>query len=189
MVPEAKLVAGAHGHTPSAAGWFVLNARDAAWLDGPFGAYTPFEDPGARFAELGINIAVLEPGQPNCYYHAEDAQEDFLVLEGECLLIVEEQARPLRRWDFVHCPAGTAHVFVGAGDGRCLLLGVGNRAGSSVSYPVSELARRHGAGVGRATDDPATAYAECNPDAPVAFRSSWLPESPPEDQTPSRSRQ
>jgi uncharacterized cupin superfamily protein len=175
MADEAKLEPRQHGHAPAQTGWFVLNARDAAWTDGPFGAYTPFEGPETRFAELGINIAVLQPGQPNCYYHAEDAQEDFLVLEGECVLIVEDQERPLRRWDFVHCPAWTRHVFVGAGDRPCLLLGVGNRAGESIVYPVSDVARRHGAGVDEQTDDPVTAYAAVEPDQPLAFDPRWLP--------------
>ena len=45
---------------------------------------------------MGINLAVLEPGQPNCMYHGEDEQEDFLVLSGECLLLVEGEERRLR---------------------------------------------------------------------------------------------
>src|SRR5579875_253871 len=111
MTREASLVPHGRGHAPDRDGWFVLNAREAAWLNGPFGAFTAFEGE-TRFAALGINIAVLEPGQPNCFLHAENEQEDFLVLDGECLLIVDGQERTLRQWDFVHCPPWTEHVFV-----------------------------------------------------------------------------
>jgi uncharacterized cupin superfamily protein len=177
MVPEARLETGQHGLRPAGPGWFVLNAAEAEWQDGPFGAYTPFENTEERFAELGINIAVLSPGQPNALYHAENVQENFLVLEGECLLIVEEQERRLRRWDFVHCPPGTRHIFVGTGTRPCLLLGVGNRSRPdlAVRYPVSELALRHRAGVERETDDPAVAYESAAPDLPVPLGPDWLP--------------
>jgi len=180
MVPEAQLERGVHGLRPVGRGWFVLNARDAEWQDGPFGAYTPFENTEERFAELGINVAVLLPGQPNAYYHAENVEENFLVLDGECLLIVEEQERRLRRWDFVHCPPATKHIFVGAGAGPCVLLGVGNRDRDdlAVRYPVSPVAQRHRAGVARETDDPGVAYATAEPDRPVPFEDHWLPGEP-----------
>ena len=95
---------------------------------------------GSRdFAQYGINIQVMWPGQPNCYYHAEEGQEDFLVLSGECLLLVEGEERPLKAWDFVHCPPWTEHVFVGTGDGPCAIVGVGARnAGEGLVYPASE---------------------------------------------------
>lgn len=188
MTSEARLEDGPHGMRPAGPGWFVLNAREAGWQDGPFGAYTSFEHPDRRFAELGINVAVLRPGQPNGYYHAENVQEDFLILDGECLLIVEGQERRLRRWDFVHCPPHTEHIFVGTGERPCLLLGVGNRDRDdhSVRYPVSELALRHGAGVTRETDDPARAYAAEEPDVPVPFDEAWLPADP--DEMPARAR-
>lgn len=177
MVAEARLEQGVHGLVPAGPGWFVLNARESEWQDGPFGAYTPFENVEERFAELGINVAVLAPGQPNAYYHSENVQEDFLVLEGECLLIIEEQERHLRRWDFVHCPPRTRHILVGAGDRPCVLLGVGNRDRKdlSVHYPVSAAAQRHGAGVTRETGDPAVAYAATPPDVPVPYVEGWLP--------------
>ena len=121
MVPEAPIEPTAGGLVPTGEGWFVLNARDAVWLDGHFGAYTRFEGE-ERFPQLGFNIAVLEPGQPACRYHGENEQEDFLVLSGECLLLIEGEERPLKTWDFVHCPARTEHVLVGAGDGPCAVL-------------------------------------------------------------------
>jgi uncharacterized cupin superfamily protein len=181
MVSEARLEPGLHGIRPAGPGWFVINASEAEWQDGPFGAYTPFENVERRFGELGMNVAVLRPGQPNAYYHAENVEENFLVLDGECLLIVEEQERRLRRWDFVHCPPHTRHIFVGAGERPCVLLGVGNRDRDdlSVHYPVSAVAQRHGAGVRRETDDPGIAYAAADPDLPVAFERGWLPDEPP----------
>ncbi len=179
VVPEARLSPTEHGLVPDGEGWFVLNARDAKWLDGDFGAYTRFEggeggEGGARFPQLGFNLAVLAPGQPACYYHGEDEQEDFLVLAGECLALIEGEERPLRQWDFVHCPAWTEHVFVGAGDGPCVLALVGSRTGGEVIYPRSELALRHGAGVERETREPREAYAHIRPDTEILCRDGWL---------------
>ena len=123
MVPEAPMEDGPGGKKPAGEGWFVLNAREGAWIHNEkFGAGVTFEGtPG--FPHYGINIQVMWPGQPNCYYHAEEGQEDFLILSGECLLLVEGEERRLRAWDFVHCPPWTEHVFVGAGDGPCVFLG------------------------------------------------------------------
>jgi uncharacterized cupin superfamily protein len=162
------------GLVPAGEGWFVLNAREAKWLDGHFGAYTSFEG-DARFAKLGFNIAVLEPGQPACYYHGEADQEDFLVLSGECLLLIEGQERQLRQWDFVHCPPWTEHVFVGAGEGPCAILLVGTRTDPGVVYPRSELALRHQAGVETETREPREAYAEIPKDDEVGYQPGWLP--------------
>jgi uncharacterized cupin superfamily protein len=174
VIPEAKLEQTEAGLVPRGEGWFVLNARDAAWHDGIFGAYTRFEgDP--RFAQIGINIGILQPGQPACMYHGEDEQEDFLILSGECLLLIEGEERGLRAWDFVHCPAWAEHVFVGAGDGPCAVLAIGGRSGGDVIYPESELAQRHKAGVEKETTDPREAYATMPADADVPFRAGWLP--------------
>ena len=85
------------------------------------------------------------------------------MLSGECLLLVEGQERRLRAWDFVHCPAWTEHVFVGAGDGPCAILAIGGRSGGDVIYPASELAQRHGAGVAQETPEPRVAYAGSGP--------------------------
>jgi uncharacterized cupin superfamily protein len=171
MVPEAPLESnGAGGLYPAGDGWFVVNVRDAQWFDAtPLGLYTPLEGEHARFSQLGINVGVLRPGEPSCMYHAEDAQEDFLVLSGKCLLIVEGEERLLRQWDFVHCPPLTRHVFVGAGDGPCVLLGMGaRRKGRELVYPVDEAALRRGAGVEVETGDPAEAYARFSQPRTVA---------------------
>jgi uncharacterized cupin superfamily protein len=180
MVVEARLDSTEHGLVPAGDGWFVLNARDARWRDGEGrGAICDFEgEPG--FPQLGINLSVLEPGETMAMYHWEADQEDFLVLAGEALLLVEGDERPLRRWDFVHCPPGTKHVIVGAGNGPCLVLAVGARDRSTGpewgGYSVDEAALRHGAGVERETTDPQQAYARFPPREPTRYRSSWLPD-------------
>ena len=138
---EARLEDSGSGLAPSGEGWFVLNVRDAEWVTSDtFGSGCVFESRGASFPQVGINISVLEPGEPNCLYHAESQQEAFLVVSGECKLLVEGEERLLHTWDFVHCPAGTEHVFVGAGDGPCAILMVvrGPRTrSSSTRFPSS----------------------------------------------------
>jgi uncharacterized cupin superfamily protein len=167
---EGRLHDTGSGLAPATEGWFVVNVRDAVWFtseDGakrPSGSECPFESPVARFSELGIRLHILPPGQPNGLYHSETQQEDFLVLSGECTLLVEGGERQLGPWDFVHCPAGTEHIFVGAGDEPCVILMVGSRSGDGrVHYPVSELASGHGAGAREETTDPRQAYAEFEP--------------------------
>jgi uncharacterized cupin superfamily protein len=174
-IDEAPLEERDGGKVPAGDGWFVLNAKDARWLDGHFGAYTRFEGEH-RFPSIGINIGVLQPGQPACMYHGENEQEDFLVLSGECVLLIEEQERPLKQWDFVHCPAWTKHVFVGAGDGPCAVLAIGSRLSDDVIYPESALAQRHNAGVETETTKPSEAYADIADDVATKYQAGWLPE-------------
>jgi uncharacterized cupin superfamily protein len=169
-VPEASIVDG----RPQGPGWFVVTAADAPWLDGVFGAYTRFQG-DVRFPDIGCNLAVLQPGQPICHYHAEADQEGFFVVGGEALLLVEGEERPLRRWDFVHCPPWTAHVIVGAGDGPCAVLAFGGRRGTGVVYPVDETALRHRAGVETEATSPDEAYAGLPDDEPAPFDPRWLP--------------
>ena len=139
--------------------WFVLNARDARWLDNDaFGAYMRLER-DERFEQVGVNISVLRPGQPMCLYHGEEDQEDFLVLSGEGVLLIEGEERPLRAWDFVHCPPWTEHVIVGAGNRPALVLAAGVRK-PGIVYPANEAAIRNEAGVREATKAPAEAYAD-----------------------------
>ena len=162
MVPEAPLERGEAALVPAGEGWFVVNARDVEWVAfGGSGASTRFEGPDVHFSDLGIGLEVLGPGEPMAMYHAEDAQEGFLVLSGEALLLIEGHERPLRAWDYVHCPPWTAHVIVGAGTGPSVVLAVGaRRKGRGLRYPVDEVALRHGAGVKEETSDPAVAYAD-----------------------------
>ena len=160
MVEEARLVETESGMSPATDGWYVLSLARAAWFGHErFGMACDFEGE-KEFPQVGVNVHVLWPGQPNGMYHGEDAQEDFLVLCGECVLLVEGQERRLRGWDFVHCPPWTEHIFVGAGEGPCAILMIGaRRPGRAIDYPVSELARSHGAGVEVETPRPAEAYA------------------------------
>jgi uncharacterized cupin superfamily protein len=176
VIPEAPLEQADAGLVASGEGWFILNARDARWFEGDYGAYTRLGEGEIRFEQIGINIGVAQPGQPACMYHREANQEDFLVLCGECLLLVEGEERRLKQWDFVHCPPWTDHVFVGAGNGPCAVLAVGSRAIREVVYPESELARKHRAGVPKETNDPREAYAKNNPDTAVAYREGFLPD-------------
>ena len=145
--------------------WFVVNVRDTEWLTSestegkPSGAECTFERDGNEFEQLGIRLHVLPPGEPNGLYHAESKQEDFLVLSGECTLLVEGEERTLRQWDFFHSPPGTEHIFIGAGDKPCVIFMVGARGEEwSVRFPVSELAQRFGAGVHKESSNPGEAY-------------------------------
>jgi uncharacterized cupin superfamily protein len=175
---EARLKKTEHGLMPEGEGWFVLNTAEAVWKDSvEFGRYTSWEGKGeARFPELGINIGVLRPGQPACMYHGEDAQENFLVLAGEGILIVEGEERPLQAWDFVHCPPWTKHVIVAAGSEPLVLISAGARNGRpGLVYPVDETAQRHGAGVDRETKDGDEAYAEASEVVPTRYVAGDLP--------------
>src|SRR3954454_13171311 len=138
-----------------------MNIADApAWARPRQAMLIDFEPDEAPWPDTGVNVQVMEPGQPNSLYHSEPVQEDFLVLRGECILIVDGEERRLRQWDFVHCPAGVEHVFVGAGDEPCAVLMVGFRSeDEQLLYPASELAARHGASAEEETSDPRQAYA------------------------------
>ena len=158
---EARLDDSGSGLAPAGDGWFVVNVRDAEWWTSKtFGSGTVFESQEFSFPQVGINIAVLEPDEPNCLYHSESQQEAFLVLSGDCRLLVDGEERPLRPWDFFHCPAGTEHVFVGAGDRPCVILMAGARTeDEQLLYPKSEPAARYGASAEEETPDPRQAYA------------------------------
>lgn len=169
---EARLEVVSSGLTPVSEGWFVVNVGEAAWLrNESFGGRCIFESnprvlrdrPDLEphwFRQVGYTLAVLEPGKPSGMYHGESGQEDFLVLAGECLLIIEGEERPLRAWDFVHCPPWTEHIFIGTGDGPCAIFMIGARtAEDGILYPRSEVARARGAGVETETRDAREAYA------------------------------
>jgi uncharacterized cupin superfamily protein len=158
------------------AGWFSVNVADApAFKHQLAGTFVPFESREERFTDYGINIHVLQPGEPNAKYHSESVQEDFLVLAGECIGIIDGAEHRFRAWDFVHFPPGHAHVFVGAGDGPCAILMVGTRGEhATVHYAVSELAARYRASVDEPTDDSRTAYADW-PTGHEETRLDWPP--------------
>jgi uncharacterized cupin superfamily protein len=184
MVPESRLEATEQGLVPKGEGWFVLNARRARWLHAPErsaiceweGAFEGEQD----FLQFGINLNVLDPGVSMGLYHWEADQEDFLVLAGEALLIVEGEERPLRQWDFVHCPSETKHIIVGAGDAPCLVLAVGARQHQGTpgwgGYTVDEAALRHRVGVEQETTDARQAYSGLPRREPTRYRDGWLPD-------------
>jgi uncharacterized cupin superfamily protein len=180
MVPEAPLERTEHGLANEGDGWFVVNAREARWwyAEGR-SAICDFEHE-SDVRQFGMNITVLEPGQPMGMYHWEADQEDFLVISGEALLIVEGEERPLRRWDFVHCPPRTKHIIVGAGEGPCIVVAVGAREHEGSSgwggYTVDDVALRHGAGVERETNDAHEAYAHLTRRNHTRYQDGWLPE-------------
>jgi uncharacterized cupin superfamily protein len=181
-VPEARLVDTEVGKKPEGDGWFVVNVGDSVSMgfgDDQYGFI--FEGQVGTFPHFGINVRVLGPGKPAAMYHAESGQEAFLVLQGEAVLIVEDQERPLRQWDFVHCPPETRHMIVGAGSGPCVILCAGAREHGDEDvngggYVVDEVALRHGAGVEEETSDPRVAYARFPDSQPTGYRDGWLPD-------------
>ncbi len=179
MVPEAEAQKTEHGLVATGEGWFVVNARDARWyhIDGR-SAFCDLEG-DQEFTQLGINVQVLLPGVPMAMYHWEVDQEDFLVVSGEAVLVVEGEERPLRAWDFLHCPSLTKHTIVGAGDGPCIVIAVGARANQEGpdwgGYTVDEAAARHGVSVERDTSDATEAYARFEKRQQTRYREDWLP--------------
>ena len=179
---EARIEETEHGLLPKGEGWWVLNARDMRWVkrDGR-GVQVPFTGWTAEEAEtfhkmLGVNLVVLGPGEPQSIYHQETDEEGFLVLEGEALLLVEGQERPLRKWDYFHCPVGVSHTILGAGEHGCVVLAASSRvnmAGDWGSYTVDEVAIKHGAGVEEETPDPEEAYSRWKPSEAVRY-DGWL---------------
>jgi len=181
---EAPLEQTEHGLVCKGEGWFIVNAREVRWLrtEG-LGVSTNFGG-DTLFEQLGVGVDVLGPGEPLSMYHWETDQEDFLVLAGEATLIVEGQERPLRQWDFVHCPPGTAHVIVG---GPCVVLGVGSRERHTMldehgqrvgtpdwgAYVADPVALRHGAAPAETTTESSEAYARFSPGERVRY-GGWL---------------
>jgi uncharacterized cupin superfamily protein len=170
---EARLRETEHGLVPEGDGWFIVNPRDLAWETIPgSGTWCGFEAPEEKSRSIGIGMHVLQPGEASAMYHAEDAQEGFMILEGECLLVVEGEERLMQQWDYFHCPPGTEHITVGAGDGPCAILMLGARIpGRPIRYPVNEVAAKYGASVEQETTSPSEAYAGSPPPRPA--RAPW----------------
>jgi mannose-6-phosphate isomerase-like protein (cupin superfamily) len=185
VIREATLEESDAGLVPASEGWFVLNARDARWFEKPGQGHslplTGFDAHEAEtfFPHLGLAIRVANPGEPTSTYHWETEQEDFLVLAGEGILVVEGAERPLGQWDFVHCPPGTRHVLVGAGDGPCVILCASSRLfqreGPWGFYCVDETAARYNASSPEETQDGAVAYARFPPQRATRYRDGLLP--------------
>jgi uncharacterized cupin superfamily protein len=183
MAPEAVVEKSEDGHLAKGDGWFVLNARDARWYyaEGR-GAFCDFEGE-QDFPQVGVNVQVFMPGEAMAMYHWEADQEDFLVVAGEALLIIEGEERPLRQWDFVHCPPNAKHTILGAGNGPCIVVAVGARQHQDGpgwgGYTVDEVALKHEAGVEVETNVPDEAYAAVRGKhgarSPQPYRDGWLP--------------
>jgi uncharacterized cupin superfamily protein len=164
---EARLRETEHGLVPEGDGWFIVNPRDLAWETIPgSGTWCGFEAPEEKSRSIGIGMHVLQPGEASAMYHAEDAQEGFMILEGECLLVVEGEERLMQQWDYFHCPPGTEHITVGAGDGPCAILMIGARdPDDRIEYPVSEVAARHNASAAETTNTGREAYRDFPPES------------------------
>jgi uncharacterized cupin superfamily protein len=178
-INEASSTETPYGRYITSEGWFVLNLDEALAVrnEEKGGATYPFESREVPFSDVGVRVTVLTPGQPNALYHSEGVQEGFLVLSGECTLIVEDEERQLRQWDYFHCPAETRHVIVGAGDGPCAILMLGARPEvETLHYPVSETAAKYGASAAKDTRDPGEAYADWPGDYEPR-RLPWPPDS------------
>ena len=185
MVREATLKQTDAGLVPDSEGWFVVNARDARWIERPGrGHNLPFtgwrgEEAESYFPQLGVALVRLEPGEPIGMYHWEADAEAFLLLSGEAVLLIEGQERQLQPWDFVHCPPSTAHMIVGAGDGPSVVFAISSRQYMGTpewgAYTVDEVALEHGAGVGQETNDAGVAYARFPGSQDAPYREGLLP--------------
>lgn len=158
---------------------YVVNAREVQWRQREgLGRWADLEG-DRNFDQLGFQLVVVQPGEPVCMYHGESEQEDFLVVSGECVLVIEGEERQLNQWDFVHCPPWTEHNFIGAGDGPCAIVMVGGRRpdmNESIIYPVNEAAAKHGASVVEETPEAAEAYARFARRDPSPYRDGDLPD-------------
>jgi uncharacterized cupin superfamily protein len=156
--------------------WFVRNLRDMEWWGRPGRGYVT--ELVGDDAQVGVNLFVVEPGDPMAMYHWEADQEGFLVLSGEALLVIEDQEVPLKQWDYVHCPANVPHTRIGAGSGPCAILAIGAREHQEGpgwgGYPLSEVAKKHNAAAEEETNDPQVAYARFEKREPTEFREEWL---------------
>jgi uncharacterized cupin superfamily protein len=183
MVPERPPEQTENGLVGVGGGWFVLNARDARWWARPGRSSVSFtgkteHEADTYFPMLGVQLAVLEPGEPNSLYHWETETEAFLVISGEALLIVEGQERPLRQWDFVHCPPKTKHVIVGAGDGPCVVLAMSSRENQAFGpygeYVADEVAAKYRASPRETAQDVDVADVDWPESKPSRY-DGWLP--------------
>ncbi len=168
VTEEARLEDKGNGLVAASEGWFVMNVRDARWSDKPGQGHscslTGIDEYEAEtfFPMLGMAIRVAGPGDVSTTYHWETEAEDFLVLAGEGLAIIEGEERALKQWDFVHCPPGAKHAFVG-GQTPLVLLCVSSRQfqkdGPWGYYCADATAAKYNAASPEDTQDGSIAYA------------------------------
>src|SRR5438046_2935411 len=78
-----------HGLVPKGEGWFVINAHEATWWTSEGrGAYSDLEGE-PEFGQVGVHLVALDPGEVMAMYHWEEDQENFMVLSGEAILVIE----------------------------------------------------------------------------------------------------
>ncbi|MCW2993346.1 MAG: cupin protein [Conexibacter sp.] len=147
------------GLVPEGEGWFILSPGDAAWtaIEGG-GAWLEFQAEGVP-NQIGAGLHRLPAGESTGLYHVEANQEGFLVLEGKCLVIVEDEERTMNRYDYFHCPPETEHLMVGASEEPCVLFVFGNRI-ARARYRTNAIAARYGFSVEQDTDDSREAYGQ-----------------------------
>jgi mannose-6-phosphate isomerase-like protein (cupin superfamily) len=163
---EARIEETPEGQVPADGGWFILNLGEMAWEAAQgFGAWLDFDHPDTEpSARVGVHVHVLQPGETNGLYHAEAAQEGFLVLSGECIAVVESEERRMRQWDYFHSPPGTEHITVGAGDEPCAILMFGSPdPRRKVEWIANETAAKYGASVAKTTGRDTEAYGDLPP--------------------------
>jgi uncharacterized cupin superfamily protein len=185
VVPEAELEETEAGLLPKSKGWFIMNALETRWFDKPgqghAASLTGYDEYEAEtfFPMLGMSIRVAGPGEVTTTYHWETEQEDFLVLSGEGIAIIEGEERPLKQWDFVHCPPGAKHGFVG-GEPPLVLLCASSRQfqkdGPWGYYCFDETAAKHNAASPEDTQDGEIAYARFADSRKTRYPGGLLPE-------------
>jgi uncharacterized cupin superfamily protein len=170
---EAPFEETEHGLVCTGDGWFLVNARDVRWRESKGRGVSSNFGGDTLFAQLGVGITVVGPNEPTTSYHWESNEEDFLVLRGGGIAILDGEEHRLRQWDAIHCPPGVVHAFVGGPEGL-VLFGVGARENPDAgSYIADPLAARYGAAPERDTEDPREAYKSFPPREPVRY-GGWL---------------
>lgn len=160
--------------------WFVVHHDDAPWRGSAGHAYVDLVEVGGEgsFGQYGFSVDVLDPGCGNSYHYEAHEDESFLVLDGEFDLVVQGELHRVGAGEFVHCPAGTPHLFVGAGARPASIVMLGRRGiappgGFDGEYLPDPHAARFGLCVDAPTSDPDVAYAGRPPYGPVPVPRPW----------------
>jgi hypothetical protein len=77
VIPEAPLKETEAGLVAAGEGWFVINAREARWRHREgWGNSIGFQG-DTHFAQIGIGLVRLEPGEPNGMYQWRPTRTTF----------------------------------------------------------------------------------------------------------------